>query len=149
MDNVKVTAYGQSTPLNQVASVSIPDPKSLLVQPWDKSIVGDVVKAIQASELGLNPQVEGAHIRVPIPPLSEERRMDLVKLCKKIGEDGKVAIRNVRRDANDHFKKAEKDKAISEDDMHDGMDQVQKLTDKFVKDIDHLITAKETEVMSV
>lgn len=149
LDNVKVVAYEQSTPLKQVASVSIPDPKSLLVQPWDKSIVGDVVKAIQAAELGLNPQVEGSHIRVPIPPLSEERRRELVKLCKKIGEDGKVAIRNVRRDANDQLKKAEKDKEVSEDDMHDGIDEVQKLTDKFVKDIDHLIIAKEKEVMLV
>lgn len=149
LDSVKVVAYEQTTPLNQVASVSIPDPKSLLVQPWDKSIVGDVVKAIQAAELGLNPQVEGNHIRVPIPPLSEERRMELVKLCKKIGEDGKIAIRNIRRDANDHFKQAEKDKEISEDEMHDGIDQIQKLTDKYTKDIDHLISAKETEVMSV
>jgi ribosome recycling factor len=149
LDSVKVEAYGQTQPLNQVASVSVPDPKSLLVQPWDKSIIGDVVKAIQTSELGFNPQVEGNLIRIPIPPLSEERRRDLVKLCKKMAEDGKVAVRNIRRDANDQLKKAEKDKEISEDDNHKGQDKVQKLTDKYVKEIDDLVEKKEQEIMQV
>ncbi len=149
LDSVKVDAYGQKTPLNQVASISVPDPKSLLVQPWDKSIIGEVVKAIQAAELGLNPQAEANLVRIPIPPLSEERRMDLVKLAKKVAEDNRVAVRNIRRDANDKLKKAEKDKAVSEDEMHNGMDSVQKLTDKFVKEIDVLMDAKEREIMAV
>ena len=149
LDSIKVDAYGQKTPLNQVASVSVPDPKSLVVQPWDKSILGDVVKAIQAAELGFNPQVEGNLIRVPIPPLSEERRRELVKLVKKIAEDGKVAIRNVRRDANDKLKKAEKDKDISEDQQRKGGDLIQKLTDKFIENIDEIVTTKEKELMAV
>jgi ribosome recycling factor len=149
LDNVKVEAYGQKTPLNQLASISVPDPKSLVVQPWDKSIIGDVVKAIQMAELGFNPQVEGNLIRVPVPPLSEERRRDLVKICKQIAEDGKVALRNIRRDANDALKKGEKDKKISRDDHHKGIDQVQKLIDQFSDEIDDLVKVKEQEVMSV
>lgn len=149
LDSVKVEAYGQKTPLNQVASISVPDPKSLVVQPWDKTIVGEVVKAIQIAELGFNPQVEGNIVRIPVPPLSEERRRELAKLCKKIAEDGKVAIRNVRRDANDQLKKAEKDKQISEDQQHRSMDKIQELTDKFIKKVDELVEAKEKEIMSV
>ena len=149
LDSVKVDAYGQKTPLNQVASISVPDPKSLLVQPWDKSILGDVVKAIQAAELGFNPQADGNIIRVPIPPLSEDRRRELVKMSKKIAEEGKVAVRNVRRDANEKLKKAEKDKDISEDELHKGTDNIQKLTDKFITQIEELAEAKERELMSV
>lgn len=150
LDTVSVDAYGQKTPLNQVASVTIPDPKSLLVQPWDKNIAGDIVKAIQSADLGLNPQVEGGNmIRIPIPPLSEERRIELVKLCKKFAEDGKVAVRNIRRDANDKLKKAEKEKQISEDEMRKGGDNIQVLTDKFTQEIDNLIILKEQEIMSV
>ncbi len=149
LDSVKVEAYGQKTPLNQVASISVPDPKSLVVQPWDKSIIGEVVKAIQVAELGFNPQVEGNIVRIPVPPLSEERRRELAKLCKKVAEDGKVAIRNVRRDANDQLKKAEKDKQISEDQQHRSMDKIQELTDKFIKKVDELVEAKEKEIMSV
>ncbi|MEE9441382.1 MAG: ribosome recycling factor [candidate division Zixibacteria bacterium] len=149
LDSVKVEAYGQMTPLNQLGSISVPDPKSLLVQPWDKSIIKDVVKAIQTAELGLNPQAESNLIRIPIPPLSEERRGELVKLCKKMAEDGRVAIRNIRRDANDKLKKAEKNKKVSEDQMHDGIDNIQKATDKFIKEIDELVEAKEKDIMSV
>lgn len=149
LDSVKAEVYGQLTPLNQLGSISVPDPKSLLVQPWDKSIIGDVVKAIQSAELGLNPQAESNLIRIPIPPLSEERRGDLVKLCKKMAEDGRVAIRNIRRDANDKLKKAEKDKNISEDQMHDGIDSIQKITDKYIKEVDVLVVAKEKDIMSV
>lgn len=149
LDSVRVEAYGQKMPLNQMASISVPDPKSLVVQPWDKSVIGDVVKAIQIAELGFNPQVEGNIVRIPVPPLSEERRKELAKLCKKIAEEGKVAIRNVRRDANDQLKKAEKDKQISEDQQHRGMDKIQELTDKFIKKIDELVEAKEKEIMSV
>ena len=149
LDSVRVDAYGQKMPLNQMASISVPDPKSLVVQPWDKSIIGDVVKAIQIAELGFNPQVEGNIVRIPVPPLSEERRRELAKLCKKIAEDGKVAIRNVRRDANDQLKKAEKDKQISEDQQHRSMEKIQELTDKFIKKVDELVEAKEKEIMSV
>lgn len=149
LDSVRVEAYGQKMPLNQMASISVPDPKSLVVQPWDKSIIGDVVKAIQIAELGFNPQVEGNIVRIPVPPLSEERRRELAKLCKKIAEEGKVAIRNVRRDANDQLKKAEKDKEISEDQQHRGMDKIQELTDKFIKKVDEVVETKEKEIMSV
>lgn len=149
LDSVKVDAYGQKTPLNQVASISVPDPKSLVVQPWDKNILGDVVKAIQAAELGFNPQAEGIIVRVPIPPLSEERRRELVKVCGKIAEEGKVAVRNIRRDANEKLKKAEKDKQVSEDELHKGIDNVQKLTDQFIGKIDNLALLKEQELMSV
>jgi ribosome recycling factor len=149
LDSVKADVYGQMTPLNQLGSISVPDPKNLLVQPWDKSIIGAVVKAIQSAELGLNPQAESNLIRIPIPPLSEERRGDLVKLCKKMAEDGRVAIRNIRRDANDKLKKAEKDKNISEDQMHDGIDNIQKVTDKFIKEVDVLVAIKEKDIMSV
>jgi ribosome recycling factor len=149
LDGVKVEAYGQKTPLNQLSSISVPDPKSLVVQPWDKTIIGDVVKAIQAAALGFNPQVEANLIRIAVPPLSEERRLELVKLCKRFAEDGKVAVRNIRRDANEKLKKAEKDKQISEDEQHKGSDTVQKLTDKYVSDIDDLVIAKEKEIMSV
>lgn len=150
LNTVSVDAYGQKTPLNQVASVTIPDPKSLLVQPWDKNIAGEIVKAIQIADLGLNPQIEGGNmIRIPIPPLSEERRLELVKLCKKFAEDGKVAVRNIRRDANDKLKKAEKDKQISEDEMHKGGESIQAITDKFTQELDNLIILKEQEIMSV
>ncbi|MFH1700282.1 MAG: ribosome recycling factor [Candidatus Zixiibacteriota bacterium] len=149
LDSVKVEAYGQMTPLNQLASISVPDPKSLLVQPWDKSIIGSVVKAIQTAELGFNPQAESNLIRIPIPPLSEERRGELVKLCKRMAEEGRVAIRNIRRDSNDKLKKAEKDKKVSEDQMHDGIDNIQKATDKYIKEIDVVVDAKEKDIMSV
>ncbi|NMC44851.1 MAG: ribosome recycling factor [candidate division Zixibacteria bacterium] len=149
LDSVKVDAYGQKMPLNQVASVSVPDPKSLVVQPWDKTLIGDIVKAIQVAELGFNPQVEGPIIRVPVPPLSEERRVELVKHCKKIAEEGKVAVRNIRREANERLKKAEKDKKVSQDEQRDGTDKIQHLTDKFIRDIDDLVARKEKEIMQV
>lgn len=149
LDSVKVDAYGQKMPLNQVASVSVPDPKSLVVQPWDKTLIGDIVKAIQIAELGFNPQVEGPIIRVPVPPLSEERRVELVKHCKKIAEEGKVAVRNIRREANERLKKAEKDKKVSQDQQRDGTDKIQTLTDKFIRDIDDIVARKEKEIMQV
>lgn len=149
LDSVKVDAYGQKMPLNQVSTVSVPDPKSLLVQPWDKGLIGDIVKAIQSSGLGFNPQAEGNIVRIPVPPLSEERRAELVKHCKKLAEDGRVAIRNLRRDANEQLKKAEKDKKISEDEMHDGVDKIQKATDKHIKEIDDLMVTKEKQIMLV
>jgi ribosome recycling factor len=149
VDSLKVDAYGQSSPLNQLATISAPDPKSLVVQPWDKSIIGDIMKAIQKAELGFNPLQEGNIIRIPVPPLSEERRQELVKVCKRIAEEGKVAIRNIRRDANDSLKAGEKDKEISEDEHKKGNDEVQKLTDRFTKEIDEVVEKKEKEIMTV
>lgn len=149
LDSVKVEAYSQKMSLNQVSSVSVPDPKTLVIQPWDKGLVSEIIRAIQIAGLGFNPQVDAGIIRVPVPPLSEERRHDLVKLCKKIAEEGRIAVRNVRRDANERLKKAEKDKGISQDEYRLGADHIQKLTDRFIREIDDLVTKKEKEVMSV
>jgi len=149
VEGMKVDYYGTQTPLNQMASISAPEARLLVVQPWDKTAVAEVVKAIQSSDLGLNPQVEGQIIRIPIPPLSEERRKDLVKIVKKYGEEGKVALRNIRRDANDELKNSEKKSDISEDQMHDGLDNVQKLTDKYSEKIDEMTAKRESEVMEI
>jgi ribosome recycling factor len=149
LDGIKVTYYGAPTPLNQVATISAPEPRLIIIQPWEKTIVEDINKAIQASNLGLNPQVDGQIIRIPIPPLSEERRKELAKAVKEMAENGKVAMRNIRRDANDELKKAEKEKNISEDQMHDGMKKVQDLLDKYVEKIDEMMQAKEKEIMEV
>ncbi len=149
LDGVKVEYYGNHVPLNQVGSVAAPEPRMLVVQPWEKNIAGEIVKAIQKAELGLNPLVEGNIVRIPVPPLNEERRRDLVKLVKKHAEEGKVAIRNVRRDANDHLKKAEKSKEMTEDEHKRIHDEIQKFTDAFIADVDKLVTAKEAEIMEV
>ena len=149
VEGMKVDYYGTQTPLNQMASISAPEARLLVVQPWDKTAVGEVVKAIQSSDLGLNPMVEGQIIRIPIPPLSEERRKDLVKIVKKYSEEGKIALRNIRRDANDELKGAEKKSDISEDQMHDGFDRVQKLTDKYSEKIDEMAAKRESEVMEI
>lgn len=149
LDSVRVDYHGNIMPLNQLASISAPEARLLMVQAWDKSIVGEIVKAIQKADLGLNPVVEGNIIRLPIPSLNEERRRELVKHCKKIAEDGKVAIRNIRRDANEHLKKAEKEKAINEDEHKKGAERVQKLTDKYISLVDGLMAAKEKEIMEV
>ncbi len=149
LDGIKVDYYGSATPLTQVGNVSVLDAHSLSITPWDRSIINDIERAILKSDLGLNPQNDGTNIRIPIPPLTEERRRDLVKLVKKIGEDAKVAIRNVRRDVNDHLKKQEKNKEISEDALRDFEAQVQKLTDGHIIKIDDLIKHKEIEIMEV
>ena len=149
LDGVKVEYYGQMTPLNQVATVSAPEPRLIVIQPWEKTIVDEINKAIQASNLGLNPQVDGQIIRIPIPPLSEERRKDLVKHIKDLGENGKIAMRNIRRDANDELKKAEKAKDISEDQMHDGIKTVQDLLDDYIKKVDEMMESKAKEIMEV
>lgn len=149
LDGIKIDYYGQSTPLKQVANVSAPEPRLLVVQPWDKSMLGDIEKEIIKSDLGLNPTNDGIVIRIPIPQLTEERRKDLVKVAKKIAEEGKVAIRNVRRDANEKLKKSEKSSDISEDDMHTGQDKVQELTDASIKKIDEMLEHKEKEIMTV
>lgn len=149
LDGVKVDYYGTITPLKQVASVSAPDPKLLVVQPWEKNIVGDIVKAIQKADLGLNPVTEGNVIRLPIPPLNEERRRDMVKLVKKFGEDGKISVRNIRRDGIEKLKKAEKNSDISEDDFHNGQKHIQEITDNHISRIGKMIDAKEAEVMEI
>ncbi len=149
LEGLRVDYYGTQTPIMQVASISAPEPRLLVVQSWDKTAVPNVIKAIQASDLGLNPQVEGQIIRIPIPPLSEERRKELVKLVKKYAEEGKIALRNIRRDINDELKKAEKEKKISEDQLHDGLDDIQKLVEKFSKKIDEAAARREADVLEI
>jgi len=149
LDSVRVEAYGNPVPLNQIANLSIPDPHMIAIQPWDKSMTAPIEKAIKAANLGLNPSNDGNVIRVPMPPLTEERRKEIVKLCKKFGEDAKVAVRNVRRDAMEHLKKAEKAEHFSEDERKRGEDEVQKKTDHHTKEVDQLVVQKEKEVMAV
>jgi len=149
LDRLHVEAYGSSVPLKQVASVNSPDGRSLLVTAFDKSVVPAIRKAIETSDLGLNPNVDGAMIRLSIPPLSEERRKDLVKLVKKKSEEHKVAVRNIRHHANDQVKALAKNGTITDDQIKRGTDQVQKLTDKYVKQIDDLVHGKEQEIMEV
>jgi ribosome recycling factor len=147
LDNVKVEYYGEPTPISQVGSISTPDARSILIQPWDRATVGLIEKAILAANIGITPQSDGQVIRINVPPLTEERRKEIVKMCKKIAEEGKLAVRNVRRDAIEELKKAEKKEHFSEDDRKRGEDDVQKHTDHFVKDIDTVLAAKEKEVM--
>lgn len=149
LDTVKVEAYGTSMPLNQVATVNAPEPRLLVVQAFDKGTVGDIIKGIQSADLGLNPIADGATIRVPIPALNEERRKEMARQCKNLAEEGRVAIRNIRREANEHIKKLQKDKEVSEDQEHDLHDEIQELTDSHTKKIDVLLAAKEKEVMEV
>ncbi len=149
LDSVRVDYHGTIMPLNQLASISVPEARLLIVQAWDKSVVGEISKGIQKADLGLNPQIEGNIIRLPIPPLNEERRKELVKHCRRIAEEGKVAVRNIRRDANEHLKKAEKDKLINEDDHKKGAEKIQKLTDHYISMVDDLMSVKEKEIMEV
>jgi ribosome recycling factor len=149
LDTVNVDYYGNPSPLKQVATIATPEPRLITIQPWEKGMLGPIEKAILASELGVTPNNDGNIIRIPIPPLTEERRKDLVKLIKKFGEEGKVAVRNIRREGNDKLKKAEKKHEISEDNMHDANDRVQKLTDAHTETIDKLVNMKEEEVMEV
>jgi ribosome recycling factor len=149
LDSLRVNYYGSMVPVKQIANVAVPDPRLITIQPWDRGLIQEIEKAIRTSELGLNPQNDGGVIRLPIPPLTEERRKDLVKVVKRIGEDSKVAIRNVRRDANDRIKKLEKEHDLSEDDMRHKQDAIQKLTDSFVHKIDEAVTAKEKEILEI
>lgn len=149
LDGVKVDYYGTLTPLNQLGTVSTPDIHTITVQLWDKSAVQSVEKAILNANLGLNPMTDGQLLRIPIPTLNEERRKELVKLIKKFAEEGKIAVRNVRRDAIEHLKKAEKDEHVSEDDRKHAETEVQKITDKHIKDIDVIVQQKEKEIMEV
>jgi ribosome recycling factor len=149
LDHVQVDYYGTPTHINQVANVTLLDAHTIGVQPWEKKMIATVEKAIRESDLGLNPSTQGDVIRVPTPALTEERRKEMVKLVKSEAEDAKIAIRNIRRDANEALKKLLKDKAISEDDERRAQDDVQKLTDKFVAEVDKLVAEKEKEVLTV
>ncbi|WP_454721267.1 MULTISPECIES: ribosome recycling factor [Cupriavidus] len=149
LDHVQVDYYGSPVPISQVANVGLADARTISVQPWEKKMVGAVEKAIRDADLGLNPSTMGDVIRVPMPMLTEERRKELTKVVKGEAEGAKVAVRNLRRDANEQFKKLVKDKAISEDDERRGQDEVQKLTDKFVAEIDKMVAEKDKEIMTV
>ena len=149
VDDIKADYYGTATPISQMASVAVPDSRTLSIQPWDKGGLAAVEKAILKSDLGLTPINDGKIIRISIPPLTEERRKELVKVARKYSEETKVAVRNVRRDANDSLKKAEKDKAITEDALKRATDDVQKLTDRFVAEVDNRCQAKEKEIMDI
>ena len=149
VEDLKVDYYGSPTPLSQIASISIPDSRTIAIQPWDRNAFGDVEKAILKSDLGLTPVNDGKIIRISIPALTEERRKDLVKLARKFAEEGKVAIRNVRRDVNETLKKMKNDKELSEDEMHRGQDEGQKLTDEHVALADEALSEKEKEIMEI
>ncbi len=148
-DNIKVDYYGTPTPLNQLANLHVPEPTQITIQPWDVSQIGSIEKAIRNSDLGLNPANDGKIIRVPIPPLTEERRKDIVKRLHHIAEDHRVALRNIRRDANEHVKKLLKDKAISEDEERRALDEIQKMTDGHIQKIDAAAKAKEKEILEI
>lgn len=147
VDSVKVDYYGSLSPISQIASISVPDARMIVIQPWDKSTLSVIEKAIQSADLGFNPQNDGNVIRIPVPPLTEERRREFVKVSKKIAEDGKIAVRNIRRDNMEALKKGEKEKKFSEDDRKYGEEEVQTLTDNFIKKIDELQLKKEKELM--
>ena len=149
LDQIVVDYYGTGTPINQVANVTVEDSRTLAVAPWEKQMVAVVEKAIINSGLGLNPATTGNLIRIPMPPLTEERRRELVKVVKGDGESAKVAIRNIRRDANGDFKDLLKEKEVSEDESRDGEDTIQKLTDKFVANVDEVVAVKEKELMEI
>lgn len=149
LDSVLVEYYGQQVPINQAANVSVPEPRLIIVQPWEKSLLSEIEKSIQKADLGLNPSNDGTIIRIPIPPLNEERRKEMVKLVKKFGEDARIAVRNIRRDANDHLKKLEKNNELSEDELSVELDIIQEQTDKHISKIDELLLAKEKEVMEI
>lgn len=149
LDSVMVPAYGSTVPLNQVGSITVPESRMLAVNIWDKTVVGAADKAIRDAGLGLNPVVDGTNLRIPIPPLNEERRRDLTKLAGKYAENTRIAVRNVRRDGMDALKKQEKDGEISEDEHRAWADDVQKLTDRFIARIDEALKAKEAEIMQV
>jgi len=149
LDQISISYYGTMTPLQQVGSISTPDPRSLVIQPWDASVLKDIERAILESDLGINPQNDGKVIRLAFPQLTEERRKDLVKQVKKYAEDAKVAVRNVRRDAMEHYKKLEKASEITEDDLKDSEKDLQKLTDAFIKDVDAAAVKKEKELSEI
>jgi len=149
LDDIRVDYYGTPTPLNQLATISIPESRMIVIQPWDKTVIGEIEKAILKSELGLTPQNDGKVIRLVIPRLTEERRRELVKVVKKMGEGSKVAIRNIRRDAIEQLRKMEKEKQLSKDDLRHYQNEVQKLTDRYIVRVEEIVEAKEREIMEV
>ncbi len=149
LDGIKIDYYGTATPLKQVANLSVPEPRLITIQPWEPPMIREIEKAIQASGLGLTPSNDGKMIRVPIPPLSEERRKELIKVCKKHGEDTKVAMWNIRRDGNDELKQRHKDGKLSEDELRKAEAEIQKLTDQYVQKVDQIIKKKEEEILEV
>lgn len=149
LDKITVDYYGTPTPVNQIGNISVPEPRMIVIQPWEKKVLSLIEKAIMKSDLGLTPNSDGSVIRLIIPQLTQERRIELVKIVHKKAEDSRVAVRNLRRDANEAFKKLEKDKVISEDETKKAQEDVQKLTDKYTKEIDQIMTLKEKEIMEV
>jgi ribosome recycling factor len=149
LDHIHVSYYGNDVPLAQVASITVSDPRTLTVSPWEQNMVGPVEKAIIQSDLGLNPATSGKVIRVPLPPLTEERRKDMIRIVRQEGENARVAIRNIRRDANSDFKSLNKEKEITDDEMRQAEDEIQKLTDKYVSQIDKVLEDKEKDLMEV
>ena len=149
LDPVRVDYYGSPMPINQVASMAVPDPRTIVVQPFEKAMLTPIEKAIREADLGLNPSNDGNVVRVPIPMLTEERRKEIVKTCKKFAEDSRIAIRNIRRDHNEILKKVEKEEHLSEDERKRGEQEIQKVTDRFIKSVDEMTEAKEKEVMAV
>ena len=148
-EKIKVEYYGQQTPLNQVATISVPEPRLVVIQPWDRAVLTEIEKAIQKSELSVNPNNDGKVIRINIPPLTEERRKDLVKMTKNTAEQSRVAVRNARRDANEEIKKAKADAEMSEDEAKKATDEIQKVTDKHIEEINKVLEAKEKELLEV
>lgn len=149
LDSLRVECYGSLMPIRQMANISVPEPRLLVVQPWDRSVLPAVEKAINKSELGLNPMNDGVVIRLPIPALTEERRKDLIKLSRRVAEEGRVSIRNARRQEIEELRNYQKSGDISEDDLHRGIDKIQELTDRFVADLDKILKEKENEIMEV
>ncbi len=149
LDKISVDYYGTPTPINQVANISVPEPRLIVIQPWEKTMIAPIEKAIQKSDLGITPNSDGSVIRLNIPQLTQQRRTELVKVVHKKAEEDRVAVRNLRRDANEGIKKLEKDRSISEDEAKKAQDDMQKLTDKYIKEIDHVMTVKEKEIMEV
>lgn len=149
LDHVVVEYYGTQSALRAVANIMVPEPQLIVIQPWDKSSIADIEKAILQSNLGLTPSNDGKVIRLPFPPLTEERRKEIVKIVKKYAENGRVSVRNIRREANEHLKKAEKDKEISEDDLRRSQEQTQEYTNKYIAEIDEMLAVKEKEIMEV
>ncbi|TES93049.1 MAG: ribosome recycling factor [Candidatus Cloacimonadota bacterium] len=149
LEGIKVECYGSKVPLKQIANIGVPEARLLLIQPWDKNLLSEIEKAIFQSDLGLTPNNDGKVIRLPIPPLTEERRKELVKLVKKLGEDGKIAIRNVRRECNDELKKGEKSGEFSEDETQRGMKKIQDITDEYIEKINLIIVEKEKEILEI
>jgi len=148
-DRIRVDYYGEKSPLNQLANISVPEARLIVVQPWDKNLIGEIEKAIRSSELSLNPSNDGKVIRISIPPLTEERRKELVKLAKNHAEQSRVAVRNIRRDGNDELKKLLKDSKITEDDESKGIAELQRLTDSYINQVNQILEEKEKEIMEV